>query len=175
MLDSIIQGIVEFVRQHQAWAVPLVFVLSFGESLAFISLLLPATVILFALSALLGEGGVAFVPVWMAAASGAFLGDWLSYWLGYRYQHQIGHVWPLSRNPHILQRGHRYFERWGFWGVFFGRFLGPLRAAVPLVAGICAMPLRYFQLANLLSALIWGAGILAPGMLGIRWLGQWMG
>lgn len=116
MLDSIIQGIVEFVRQHQAWAVPLVFVLSFGESLAFISLLLPATVILFALSALLGEGGVAFVPVWMAAASGAFLGDWLSYWLGYRYQHQIGHVWPLSRNPHILQRGHRYFERWGFWG-----------------------------------------------------------
>lgn len=38
MLDSLIQGTIEFVRLHQDWAVPLVFFLAFGESLAFISL-----------------------------------------------------------------------------------------------------------------------------------------
>ncbi len=34
--------IVEFVHLHEAWAAPIVFALAFGESLAFISLLIPA-------------------------------------------------------------------------------------------------------------------------------------
>jgi hypothetical protein len=47
-LDEITQATVAFVREHEIWGAPLVFVLALGESLAFISLLLPATVILFA-------------------------------------------------------------------------------------------------------------------------------
>ena len=41
-LEAHAQTVVEFVRVHQAWAAPVVFALAFGESLAFISLLLPA-------------------------------------------------------------------------------------------------------------------------------------
>jgi membrane protein DedA with SNARE-associated domain len=41
---------------------------------------------------------------------------------------------------------------------------------VPLVAGICAMPFVPFQIANVTSALVWAAGILAPGAIGVRWL-----
>lgn len=58
---------------------------------------------------------------------------------------------------------------------FIGRFFGPLRAVIPLVAGICAMPKHYFQLANLLSAMVWAFAILAPGAFGLSWLAQWMG
>ncbi|WP_424679750.1 DedA family protein, partial [Escherichia coli] len=68
-----------------------------------------------------------------------------------------------------------FFNRWGVWGVFIGRFFGPFRAIVPLVAGICAMPQRYFQLANLASAMIWAFGILAPGAFGLQWLAKWIG
>lgn len=173
MFEHFIDTVVEFVRTHQTWALPVVFILSFGESMAFLSLLLPATVILLGLGVLFGESGISFLSVWLAAAAGAFLGDWLSWWLGYRYQEQVEKMWPLSRHPKIMERAHRFFERWGFWGAFFGRFFGPLRAAVPLVAGACAMPLRYFQIANVASALIWGFGILAPGMLGMQWLSKW--
>lgn len=71
---------IDFVRVHEAWAIPIVFILAFGESLAFLSLLLPATVILLGLGALIGESGIPFWPIWAAAAAGAFFGDWVSYW-----------------------------------------------------------------------------------------------
>ncbi|MBU6499656.1 MAG: DedA family protein [Rhodospirillales bacterium] len=144
--------------------------LAFGESLAFVSLLLPATVILFGIGGLIGASGIGFWAIWLAAVLGAVLGDWLSYWLGYHYKHAIAHVWPLSRRPDLLPRGERFFRRWGVAGVFVGRFFGPLRSAVPLAAGLCAMPMAPFQAANIASALVWATGILAPGVLGARWL-----
>ena len=158
------------MKTHEVWAVPIVALLAFGESLAFVSLLLPATVILFALSGLIGGTGLAFWPIWSAAAVGAILGDWLSFWIGQRFGPGIGKVWPLSRHPGLLPRGQAFCAKWGMAGVFFGRFLGPLRAAVPLVAGICAMPHIRFQAMNIASGLIWAAGVLAPGAFGLEWI-----
>jgi len=155
----------EFIRDNQAWAVPLVFVLAFGESLAVISLLLPATAILFGMSGLMGASGVAFWPCWIAAAAGATLGDAVSYWFGYHFKDRLAHIWPLTRVPGLLPRGQRFFVRWGIAGVFFGRFFGPLRAAVPLVAGSCGMAHLPFQLANVGSAIVWATGILSPQLL----------
>lgn len=167
---GVIQSITDFISAHPQWALGVIFILAFGESLAFISLLLPATVILLATGALIGESELHFLPVWLAAALGAFVGDWLSWWIGYRYCHRAVTVWPLSRKPQLVQRGHTFFSRWGAWGVFIGRFFGPLRAVVPLVAGICRMPSTTFQLANITSAMVWAFGIMAPGALGIPWL-----
>jgi len=66
--------ILDFIRTHQSWAAPIVFVLAFGESLAIVSLVWPATVILFAIGGLLGVGGVPFLPVVAAGAVGGILG-----------------------------------------------------------------------------------------------------
>lgn len=75
----------------------------------------------------------------------------------------------------MLERGHAFFMRWGIAGVFLGRFFDPLRAVVPLVAGLCGMPRLGFQLANLLSAALWAFGLLAPGAFGLRWLAHFVG
>ena len=155
------------MRAHQAWAAPLVFLLAFAESLAVVSLLVPATAILFGISGLLGASGIPFWPCWAAAALGAILGDALSYWVGLHFKDRLAHLWPLTRVPDLLPRGQAFFARWGIAGVFLGRFFGPLRAAVPLVAGACAMPMLPFQLANVASALAWATGILSPGLLAI--------
>lgn len=56
-------------------------------------------------------------------------------------------------------------------GVFVGRFFGPLRAIVPLVAGACGMPQVPFQVANVTSAAAWATLILAPGPALLAWLG----
>ncbi len=46
---------------HEAWAAPVVFVLAFGESLAFISLLLPAWAALVGIGALICPGRAQFL------------------------------------------------------------------------------------------------------------------
>ena len=170
MIRDFTDTMLALIRHHQAWTPAVVFVLAFGESLALVSLLLPATVVLLAVGGLIGVAELPFWPIWTAAAAGAVLGDALSYWLAYHFQEAIGRVWPLSRHPDLLPRGHAFFQRWGVGSVFLGRFFGPLRAIVPLVAGICRMPQIPFQLANVTSALVWATLMLAPGRLAARWL-----
>lgn len=167
-------SVVGFVRVHDAWAVPICFALAFGESLAFVSFLLPATVVLVGVGALVGHAGLAFWPVVIAAAAGAGTGDWLSFWLGRRFEPQIEAMWPLSSNPDLVARARSFVERWGAPGLFLGRFLGPLRATVPLIAGFCAMPDLRFQLANWSSAFVWAFVVLAPGALGIGAVRDWL-
>jgi membrane protein DedA with SNARE-associated domain len=169
-----VQSIIEFVRHNQGWAAPIVFVLAFAESLAFISLIAPATVILWGIGALIGAAGLAFWPTWFAAAIGAALGDWLSYWLGFHFHDKIEKMWPLTKYPDLVPRSHALFAKWGVAGVFIGRFFGPLRAIVPLVAGAVRMPFLPFQLANWSSAFIWATVTLAPGTLGMEWLGKYL-
>src|SRR6266542_2657272 len=98
-LEFYFNQLVELVRANEAWAAPIVFALAFGESLAFISLLLPAWGALVAMGVLIGAGEINFWPVWVAASVGAALGDWLSYWIGLKLEKAVYNVWPLSRHP----------------------------------------------------------------------------
>ncbi|HEX3439797.1 MAG TPA: DedA family protein [Xanthobacteraceae bacterium] len=157
------QHIVDFVRDNAAWAPPIVFALAFGESLAFISLLIPAWGALVAIGAFVGTGDLSFWPLWIAGALGAAIGDWLSYWIGLKLEYSVTRIWPLSKHPDLIPRAERFVKRWGMAGIFIGRFFGPLRAAVPLVAGIFEMPFWRFQLANFSSALVWAAVLLTLG------------
>lgn len=151
---------------------PIVFMLSFCESFAFVSLVVPATGILLGLGALIAAAGLEFWPIWVAAASGAVAGDWLAYTLAFRFKERIICIWPFSRHPQLISRGIDFFERWGIVAVFGGRFFGPFRAIVPIVAGLYAMPWLMFQIANFASAALWATGILTPGFLGAQWLMQ---
>lgn len=169
-LDQITASILDFVRQNQGYAPFIVGALAFGESLAVVSVLIPATVILVAVGALIGGAGLAFMPIWIGAVVGAFLGDWISYEVARRFGPAIQHSWPLNKQPQLIERAERLMRRFGAWGVFLGRFFGPLRALVPLVAGIFEMPRLPFQLANLASAIVWATGLLAPGAGLMEWL-----
>jgi membrane protein DedA with SNARE-associated domain len=171
--DAIVHHVIAFVRDNAAWAPPIVFALAFGESLAFISLLIPAWGALVAIGALLGSSGINFWPVWIAASLGAACGDWLSYWIGLKLEYSVQHIWPLSRHPDLIPRGERFMEKWGIPGIFIGRFFGPLRASVPLIAGIFEMPYWRFQLANFSSAFVWAAVLLTLGNGGSTAL-QWL-
>jgi membrane protein DedA with SNARE-associated domain len=165
-LHQYVDSVLEFVRTHRAWAPLIVGALAFGESLAFVSLFLPASTVLVAVGALIGAGALSFAPIWVAAAVGAALGDWLSYWLGKKFKAPIGRVWPLSRHSDLIPRGHAFVAKYGIAGIFIGRFFGPLRAAVPLVAGILEMAWWPFQIANFISAFVWAAALLLPGAFG---------
>jgi membrane protein DedA with SNARE-associated domain len=162
-LEATAQQVVEFVRLHGAWAAPVVFALAFAESLAFISLLVPAWAALVGIGVLIATGNLNFWPILVAGALGAACGDWLSYWIGIKLGPPVAHVWPLSRHPDLLPKGERFVQRWGVLAIFIGRFFGPLRASVPLVAGIFSMPYWSFQFANFTSAFLWAAVLLTVG------------
>ncbi|MFG1301730.1 DedA family protein [Xanthobacter sp. V3C-3] len=170
-VQSIVAATTAFVQEHHTLAPAVVFGLAFGESLALVSFFIPATVLLLAIGALIEASGLHFFPIWLAAACGAALGDAISYWLGFHYKDRAKRFWPLSRRPDLVARAEDFFQRFGVWGVAVGRFFGPVRAVVPLVAGVMAMRQSHFQLANLASAAVWAFAMLAPGAAAFKMMG----
>jgi undecaprenyl-diphosphatase len=62
-----------------------------------------------------------------------------------------------------LPRGIDFFQRHGGKSVFIGRFYGPLRASIPLAAGVLRMPAMRFWIADIASALLWAPLLLLAG------------
>jgi membrane protein YqaA with SNARE-associated domain len=115
------------------------------------------------------------VKILAGAVIGASLGDWLSYEVGRYLEDRAHHTWPLNRYPDLIRKGEDFTRRWGVWAIFLGRFFGPARAFVPLVAGIFEMPRGPFQLANIGSALIWAYMLLTVGDVSGAILGRMWG
>ena len=164
-MDSLAEPLLDYIRTHQDWAVAVIFIMAFGESFAFLSLLFPGTTLLIAAGTLIKGGTLPFLPIMFAAVIGAVLGDSVSYWIGRRFGGAIARIWPFSRNPELLPAGMRFFERHGGKSVFIGRFFGPVRCVIPLAAGIMKMPRARFWVANVTSALVWAPMLLLAGDL----------
>jgi len=169
-LSALVQQILDFVKEHQAWAPAIAGVLAFGESFAILSLVFPATLALVGIGIIIGASDIPFWPVWIAASIGAAFGDWISYWIGLKVENTAHKVWPLSSYPELIERGEQFFKRWGIWSVFIGRFFGPIRAVIPLIAGTFEMPFVQFQIANWTSAFLWSFVLLAPGFTALKYL-----
>lgn len=169
-LKEYTDAIINFVRDHESWAEVIVFLLAFGESLAFLSLVLPSTVILVGIAGLFGISGIPFWPVWFAATLGSILGYAVSYWLGMYFKDDIKQLWPFRTRPHLLERGQAFMDKYGVYSVFLGHFFGPVRAVIPVIAGMYSVPHLQFQIANIAAAIIWAFGVLAPATFGMRWL-----
>jgi len=175
-MDQIVQPALALIAAHAHWAAAIMFVTAFGESFAFLSLLFPGTTLLIAAGTLMSDGTLPYVPVLVGAVIGATLGDSVSYWIGRRYGGGIARLWPFSRRPELLPSGISFFARHGGKSVFIGRFFGPMRAVIPLAAGVMKMPRGWFWAANVGSALVWAPMLLfvgdAVGDVGDRLIGS---
>lgn len=163
-LDDL-QPLITWFQYHPYIAGFIVFLISLSESLAIVGLLIPGTVVMTAIGGLIGSGVLPAVPTLLWAIAGAIVGDGLSYWLGHYYHQQIRQIWPFNKVPGLLKKGEIFFLEHGGKSVFMGRFLGPVRPIIPVVAGMMNMqPLR-FTAANVTSAIAWAVIYMAPGML----------
>ena len=154
-----LQEIIQWIQLHPSTAGIAVFALSMAESLVVVGLLVPGTAMMFAVGALVGTGVLGLWSTLAWAAAGAIMGDSLGYWLGVRYQESLHGRWPFNRHPHWLEQGEAFFHRHGGKSIFIGRFVGPMRPMIPLVAGMLGMRPAVFYPANILSGLAWANGI----------------
>jgi membrane protein DedA with SNARE-associated domain len=175
-MEHLVQPMLDFISTHSGWAVVIMFVTAFGESFAFVSLLFPGTSLLIAAGALMAAGSLPYFPILIGAVIGAVLGDTVSFWIGRRFGGGLARVWPFTRSPELLPSGIRFFARHGGKSVFIGRFFGPVRAVIPLAAGIMRMPRGRFWFANVTSAMVWAPMLLfagdAVGDVGDRYIGS---
>ncbi len=165
MDNGLLGAIVEFAESNTGWLVVLAFVFAFLESLALVGILVPGIVLLFLVGAVIGMDAALFLACWLAASGGALLGDGVSYWLGARFRHRIPGLWPLSRRPDLLTAGQLMFARHGGKAVFIGRFIGPIRPVIPLVAGMMTLRPATFMAFAVPACILWAPLYLLPGMV----------
>ncbi|MCR0983118.1 DedA family protein [Roseomonas populi] len=174
MFEDWTTAVATWVGANTVWAAPATFLIAFLESFPVISIVVPSTALLLAMGALIGSGLVDPWPVLLACAAGGILGDAAGYWLA----RLVGPQAIRRRLPRSCWRAYAWsttvFRRWGWWAVFVGRFIGPMRAVTPLAAGVTGMRNLPFQTANILSALVWAPVVLMPGAVG-GWIAQRLG
>jgi len=163
-VNALIQLTVQWINLHPQLAGFAVILIALSESLALIGLIVPGTIVMFAVGALVANGALSVWTTLACAVFGAILGDGLSYWLGRHYHERLRAFWPFSRYPALLARGETFFIRHGGTSVLLGRFVGPVRPVIPVVAGMLGMRPGRFFLVNVLSALGWAPAYLLPGM-----------
>jgi membrane protein DedA with SNARE-associated domain len=157
LFDGIIDAatLKAFVLDHKAWAGPILGVIAFGESLVLVGLFFPATVIMVFAGLAIQQGQLDAATVIGWSIAGAVLGDIVTYWIGRWIGPSVVHHWPLNRDKAAVARARLFFRKYGFLSIFIGRFLGPVRPTIPLVAGIMRMRHLTFQIANVTSAIVW--------------------
>ncbi len=98
------------------------------------------------------------------AILGATSGDVLSYWVGHTFQNELRQLWLFKRFPKLIKKGENLFHRHGMLAVFIGRFTGPARPFVPIIAGMMKMPVKPFLTIDILSAIAWAPVYMLPGI-----------
>jgi membrane protein DedA with SNARE-associated domain len=171
-MDYLATEALAFIKANPDLAALVIGLTAFGESFVFLSLVFPGTVILIASGALVSEGVLDPISPILAGIIGAVLGDAVSFWIGQKFGPFLPRIWPFRNHPERLVRGIKFFESYGGSSVFIGRFFGPLRAVVPLAAGMMHMAPWRFYLANVLSAVIWAPVLVYSGDLLTRSLGH---
>ena len=165
MDHSSLQWLFDWVREHPHWAVWIIGLAAFFEGLAMVGFLMPGATVLFGVGALVGLGHIDLGTAWIAASTGAFLGDGLSFWLGWKYRDRIrAHPW-VARHAQALDRAERFFLRHGGKSVFIGRFFGPVRSAIPLIGGMMGMSWWKYLPINLVASVLWSPFYILPGVV----------
>lgn len=159
------QPLLEWLKLNPNWLLFSIFFISFIESLALAGIVVPGVLLLFLVASIAGHLEFAISSILIAGFAGAVLGDGVSFYLGRHFKESIPNYWPFSRYPDALQSGRNFFNRHGGKSVMLGRFIGPIRPVLPLIAGMLGMSQVRFAAFNATSALIWAPFYLLPGFL----------
>ncbi|BCQ41528.1 hypothetical protein ERHA54_41310 [Erwinia rhapontici] len=132
------------ITQSLAWSLLAVGLVTFFESLALVGLLLPGTVLMASFGALIGSGQIGLYPAWAVGTLGCLLGDWISYFIGWQFKGPL-HRWSfIKKHQKLMDKTEHALHEHSMFTIIVGRFVGPTRPLIPLVAGMLELPVRKF-------------------------------
>lgn len=164
-MTDIVSPLLQWLNANPELAGLVTFIISASESIAIIGTIIPGSITMTAIGALAGAG---IIPLWgtiICAILGAIVGDGISYWFGYYFKGRLNNAWPFRNYPGLVNSGETFVHKYGIMSVFIGRFVGPVRALVPMVAGMLGMKPTPFIIANITSAIGWAPAYMLPGIL----------
>jgi len=161
------------VAHHGYWVV---FLVVFFNNLC---LPVPGDTTLLGAGFLAGKGIFSFWVVVATGTGACFLGGNGGYWIGLRFGHRIlKKIRLLQITPERVEKGERFFEKYGAKVVFFARFVALLHPVTGLLAGMWKTPLRPFLFYNLAGALAYAVTYTLVGyFFGQKWelFKSWVG
>jgi membrane-associated protein len=132
--------------------------LAAAETAIFLDLLVPGEVgLALVATAAASADDVSVVVVVAAAAVGATIGDCVSFAVGRRWGTSL--LERGERRVHGIERARRAFDRHAGGAVFLARWVGVLRAVVPVVAGSSSMSVRRFLVWNVAASITWASAV----------------
>jgi len=158
-----LDSITAWLTVNPQWLAMAVFIVACVECLAIAGLIVPGTVLLFAITVLAGSGALPLGETLLLGLLGGLLGDVASYFLGRHFHQNIRRLPGLRHHPEWMSAAESYFQRYGIASLLVGRFIGPLRPMLPMVAGMCDMPFPRFAAVSVLAASGWTVAYLLPG------------
>ncbi|KPW17182.1 PAP2 superfamily protein/DedA family protein [Pseudomonas cannabina pv. alisalensis] len=162
-MGDLLSGMTGWLTANPSWVAVAIFVVAFTECVAIVGIVVPGTVIMFAIAALAGSGILPLSEVLLLGFLGGLLGDAVSYFIGRRFHQNIRQLPGLRTHPEWMAGAETYFHRYGIASLLVGRFIGPLRPMLPMIAGMCDMPLPRFVAVSVLAAAGWSIAYLMPG------------
>ena len=150
-----------------AWIYAVVGIFVFLETSAFLGFVAPGETAAIFAGVLTRTDGVS-LPLLMALLPVcAVLGDTAGYLIGRHGGPLVLQARLVRRavRPEHLDRAHRFLERHGIWAVPIGRWVGFLRAGLPVIAGSSRMPYRKFLPGSAIGAVTWSWTCLLGGHL----------
>lgn len=162
---SYLNQLIGFVSLHAELAYAAIFLAAFLEAIPIVGTLIPGSTVILALSALIPAGNLGLTPVLASAITGAVIGEALAYSVGHVSQREVLTSWPMSKYPAVVAQSEEFFHRYGTFAVFFARFVPPVRAIVPIVAGALGMTPWRFYPASVAACLLWAPAHVLPGIL----------
>lgn len=164
-MTEYIELLYQWVATHQDHAWWIIFLIAFVESTVLLGILIPGLPLMLMLGSLIAAKVLDPWTVIFWCIIGAIVGDGLSFWIGKYFRRPILNMWPLNKHPGWVAQGESFFARWGGISILFGRFFGPLRATIPVLAGVLGMSQRRFTGWNIFSAILWAPAYLMPGFI----------
>ncbi|MFK3796796.1 bifunctional DedA family/phosphatase PAP2 family protein [Pseudomonas sp. NPDC088444] len=162
-MGSWLDSVTSWLSANPSWLGAAVFLVSFLECMAIAGIIVPGTVALFAIAALAGSGILPLSEALLLGLLGGLLGDFVSYFLGRRFHQNIRRLPGLRHHPEWIAGAETYFQRYGIASLLVGRFIGPLRPMLPMVAGMFDMPFVRFAVVSVVAAAGWSVAYILPG------------
>ena len=163
-MEEFLANLGQYVQRLSFWIYPLILLFSFLESLVFVGLLFPGT-ILIVVGYLCYLGQVHFSLAFLFAIVGAILADITGYYIGRRkgVDLKLGQksIFKYCYHP---EAGKLLLDGGGL-SIIVGRLIGPTRAFVPFYMGAAGEKERRFILYDLAGVIIWATFYLLLGYL----------